>query len=355
MTIPNFFDQGLRAFAQGQQIGRGLRFNPLREQAMQLQNQQAQQNIDLQNKDEARKNLLQHAVMLSSMNPEDRPQIISQTVDQFDQVMPGYGEMMGRFIALSPREQDAKLLHLIGALTGGMPGAETRTATRKDFEYWQSLPEGAEKDAFGRDAGFISDEGQELSEGMQKRLDESSKAYEQSIKDVDTFSELFKGLSSPEVQETLSAEGGWRASLSETYKDITGGQDDISQLRRKYRGIKASRAVQNLPPGAASDKDIELALAGFPPDNAPAPIIQSFLKGMVKMEAMNAEFQDFRSRFIAEHGSLRTKDGRSLLQEWNDEREEAWERAQQRSDELQITQPEPEAPSIEGYEIEVVG
>jgi len=94
--------------------------------------------------------------------------------------------------------------------------------------------------------------------------------------------------------------GGTASTLSEKFKGILGSQDEVSNLRRDFNAIRTSQATQNLPPGPASDKDIELALSGFPPENAPASMVISFLNGQRKLAELNANYAKFKANWFAE-------------------------------------------------------
>ena len=107
--------------------------------------------------------------------------------------------------------------------------------------------------------------------------------------------------------------GGAASSTSEMLKTLLGSQDEVSNLRMRFRAVRSSQAVQNLPPGAASDKDIELALSGFPSENANAEQVSSFLRGAAKLEGINAAFETFKSDLISN-----TKSTKGLLSKWND-------------------------------------
>jgi len=93
--------------------------------------------------------------------------------------------------------------------------------------------------------------------------------------------------------------GGVKAGWSETLKNLLGSQDEVSNLRREFRSIRSSQAVRNLPPGVASDKDIALALSGFPREDAPASEIISFLNGQAKLAKIEAAFNNFKSDYIS--------------------------------------------------------
>lgn len=145
----------------------------------------------------------------------------------------------------------------------------------------------------------------ELKPTMQKILDTAQTIAFDSEKTANEFDLLSKDF------DRLGFSGGAKASISEFLKDALGTQDDVSALRRKYRGIRASQAMKNLPPGPASDKDIALALGGFPPENAPASVISSFIKGAAKLGRIDQSFQTFKAEYISEN-----KNTAGLIKAW---------------------------------------
>lgn len=99
---------------------------------------------------------------------------------------------------------------------------------------------------------------------------------------------------------------GWASSAREAFKGIYGGQDPITGLKNEYQQIVNQQAVKNLPPGPASDKDIQLAKQGFPPTNASKDYIISFLRGMAKMQEAVAAGENRKANWISANGSLGT-------------------------------------------------
>lgn len=97
---------------------------------------------------------------------------------------------------------------------------------------------------------------------------------------------------------------GWMSSAREAWKGAFGGQDPITGLRSEYQTLVNSQAVKNLPPGPASDKDIALAKQGFPPANAGGPYLESFLRGMAKMQQAVAASEDRKANWVSVNGSL---------------------------------------------------
>lgn len=108
---------------------------------------------------------------------------------------------------------------------------------------------------------------------------------------------------------TAGTAGGWIEGL----KSMSGQRDYVSQLRTKTRGLINSAAIQNLPPGVASDKDIEIAMKGFPPENADSSEVSSYLRGLAKMDKLRAEYQYFKSDYISNSGRKNTA---GMLKAW---------------------------------------
>ena len=185
---------------------------------------------------------------------------------------------------------------------------EEDTAGIKDFEYYQELkktdPDSAEQ--FGRERGFISKEGLELSAHLQKRL---SVAGDDAIKSEGNAGQ-YNALAEQIVGADISG-GLFGGSWGEALKDVTGSQDAKTELRKKYNAIRGLNVVKNLPPGSASDIDVKMALAGFPTDNASGDNIASFLRGLAKLEQANADLNNFKAEYISEHGTER-----GLLADW---------------------------------------
>ncbi len=101
-----------------------------------------------------------------------------------------------------------------------------------------------------------------------------------------------------------SMSSGAYAAAREHLKGLFGGQDPVTGLRSEYNQLVNQQAVKNLPPGPASDKDIILAKQGFPPASANAAYLESFLRGMAKMQQAVSASSDRKANWISANGSL---------------------------------------------------
>jgi hypothetical protein len=102
------------------------------------------------------------------------------------------------------------------------------------------------------------------------------------------------------------ARGGFFSGFSEFAKKKTGWQDPVSLLRGRYAQLVNSAAIKSLPPGPASDRDIQIAREGFPAASAPREYIVSWLRGMAKMQDAAANWDNGRAEWVAGNGNLGT-------------------------------------------------
>lgn len=94
---------------------------------------------------------------------------------------------------------------------------------------------------------------------------------------------------------------GMAGQINEKWKAITGTQDEISTLRTRFNKVINAATMDGLPPGAASDKDIELARQGFPDETYSAEQIASYLAGMQKLSFIAAEKENERLKFLRQN------------------------------------------------------
>ncbi|MCX7589308.1 hypothetical protein, partial [Phenylobacterium sp. 58.2.17] len=124
-----------------------------------------------------------------------------------------------------------------------------------------------------------------LSDGAQKLVNDTMLASVTSEQSANQQNNL--------ADRIEAAGGGFGAfsRFSEWVKGQTGNQEAMTQLRNEYTRIRNSQAIKMLPPGPATDKDIEMALKGFPADTADSKSIASFLRGMAKMNQRDSAYQ----------------------------------------------------------------
>ena len=104
--------------------------------------------------------------------------------------------------------------------------------------------------------------------------------------------------------ETEAMGSGLTAKGGELYKQYMGSQDAITSLRQEYTRLRNTQAIKMLPPGPATDKDIALAMKGFPDETANPKTMASFLRGMAKLNQYNAVNESAKAEWVNAVGHL---------------------------------------------------
>ena len=99
--------------------------------------------------------------------------------------------------------------------------------------------------------------------------------------------------------------GGVFTSSADALRKGFGRQDASTLLRQEYTRMRGSLVAQSLPPGAASDRDIQIAMDGFLPPNASPQAMAEFLRGMARIQGITAEVETARGDWLTNNrGSL---------------------------------------------------
>lgn len=89
------------------------------------------------------------------------------------------------------------------------------------------------------------------------------------------------------------------------FKRYSGMTDDEQiAMQREYERIINGEVLNALPPGPATDKDIEMAKKGFPPANANSGEITTFLRGLSKMSEIDAAHKQMKAEWVNQNGQL---------------------------------------------------
>jgi hypothetical protein len=97
---------------------------------------------------------------------------------------------------------------------------------------------------------------------------------------------------------------GGEAMIAEKWKALLGNEDEKTTLRTEFNQIKNNMVMESLPPGVASDKDIAIAMSGFPSATADPEYIAQYMRGMAKLAAITAERESARAIHLAENAGL---------------------------------------------------
>ena len=109
---------------------------------------------------------------------------------------------------------------------------------------------------------------------------------------------------------------GTAGKATEMWKELTGTEDPQSLVKKRYSAIKVSKAIQNLPPGVASDKDIQLVLEPFPSENMNHEQLREYVEGLRRAEQKLQAYYQFNVGHLEDKESYK-----GMRTGWN----ELWE------------------------------
>ena len=104
--------------------------------------------------------------------------------------------------------------------------------------------------------------------------------------------------------QTANGSYGALGSLDEFLKKAGGFQDGTTGLRQEYTRLINQAAIKSLPPGPATDKDIQMALSGFPPAIADPMFMAQFLRGMAKLQDIDAAVNKSKTDWLAQNNGV---------------------------------------------------
>ena len=106
---------------------------------------------------------------------------------------------------------------------------------------------------------------------------------------------------------------GIQAKAGEAWKYFTGTEDYVTSVRKNYSDIKVRNAIGNLPPGVASDKDIDLVMEPWPEGTSSYEFIKTKMEAIANLEDGRAAYRQFEADYLAKN---RKRDG--LAKAWGE-------------------------------------
>jgi hypothetical protein len=201
-------------------------------------------------------------------------------------------------IALAKREGDPKV---IAGLQNGSISAETFFATKAEKDELYKLSEGS----------MLTDKDGNIIRVNPKVTKASGDGYVPSAGVLKDWSELTSeaatSMAAARKSQSLAQQIGesdeWKAGLyastEEWLLEKMGKRDDPQYLRTQANGILMHEAVGSLPPGPASDKDIQLVRDGVPnPKTAGKEELVAWLEATSRLAKHQAEFQKMKADYI---------------------------------------------------------
>jgi len=112
-----------------------------------------------------------------------------------------------------------------------------------------------------------------------------------------------------DLAKRIEGLGGYGAAarLGEFAKSTLGVEGYETSLRQEYTRLRNQAAIKSLPPGPATDKDIELALRGFPKETSDSKLVASFLRGMAKLQDIDSAVSNAKTDWLANNNGTLTR------------------------------------------------
>lgn len=144
----------------------------------------------------------------------------------------------------------------------------------------------------------IQDKATSVPAGLQKDLNEAFVASATAQEKAKQYNSLASRITD------IGNAWGSLGSFNEWIKKSMGSQNAVSELRQEYTRLRNSAAISALPPGPATDKDIALAMSGFPTETGDPQIIARFLRGIAKMKDIESSVESARGEWMANNKGL---------------------------------------------------
>lgn len=136
-----------------------------------------------------------------------------------------------------------------------------------------------------------------LSVNMEKSIEKSAGDAAASRNAADSMTTLADTL------EKEKPTPGLFGNAENMFSKLTGQDNYLRDMRVRFNQLANSQATKLLPPGPASDKDIEFARKGIPSETDNPMVMARWLRGMAKMESNNAKFNEFKSEWMSANGN----------------------------------------------------
>ncbi|EPN4525039.1 phage DNA ejection protein [Salmonella enterica subsp. enterica serovar Newport] len=161
-----------------------------------------------------------------------------------------------------------------------------------------------DKQKFGFEVQQAQKKADELINAAPKLSVNMEKAIEKSAGDAAASRNAADSMTT--LADTLEKEmptPGLFGNAENMFAKLTGQDNYLRDMRIRFNQLANAQATKLLPPGPASDKDIEFARKGIPSETDNPMVMARWLRGMAKMESNNAKFNEFKSEWMSANGS----------------------------------------------------
>ncbi|NKQ63665.1 phage DNA ejection protein [Escherichia coli] len=92
------------------------------------------------------------------------------------------------------------------------------------------------------------------------------------------------------------------------FAKLTGSDTTLRDLRIRQNALVNSQVLKFLPPGPATDRDVEIVRQGAPTDMDNPETVARWLDAMANLERRNAQFNEFKAEWMSANGNTGQSD-----------------------------------------------
>ena len=248
------------------------------------------------------------------------PAEVAQTYQQNPQ---GFGEFADHLgmAALGPEQYFAAQDKIVGQRQNQQKIEETARSNRagealqargQDMSY-QSAMTGhnlaaqrlaLDQQEFGLKVQQAQEKAQQLIEGAPKLSVNMEKSIEKSVNDSaasTNSADSMAALAQQFRQEKPTT--GLFGNASNMFAKVTGTDTALRDLRIRQNALVNNQVLKFLPPGPATDRDVEIVRQGAPTDMDNPEVVARWLDAMSNLERRSAQFNDFKAEWMSANGN----------------------------------------------------
>ncbi|QMS12905.1 phage DNA ejection protein [Escherichia coli] len=188
--------------------------------------------------------------------------------------------------ALQARGQN---LSYQSAMTGHNIAAQRLALDQQEF--WFKMQQAQEK------AQQLISEAPKLSVNMEKGIETAVNNATASSNSANSMSALAQQFRAEKPTTGLFG------NAQNMFAKLTGSDTTLRDLRIRQNALVNSQVLKFLPPGPATDKDVEIVRQGAPTDMDNPETVARWLDAMANLERRNAQFNEFKAEWMSANGN----------------------------------------------------
>ncbi|MDQ2123969.1 DNA transfer protein [Escherichia coli] len=235
----------------------------------------------LYQQDPGRFNSLLNASRLATL-PMDKQFDVQHQRDQLNETI--RSNQAGE--ALQARGQN---LSYQSAMTGHNIAAQRLALDQQEFGF--KMQQAQEK------AQQLISEAPKLSVNMEKGIETSVNNATASANSANSMSALAQQFRAEKPTTGLFG------NAQNMFAKLTGSDTTLRDLRIRQNALVNSQVLKFLPPGPATDKDVEIVRQGAPTDMDNPETVARWLDAMANLERRNAQFNEFKAEWMSANGN----------------------------------------------------